>query len=71
MDTKLLITHYINIDCTRGKHGKLSPRKKQCRPMLPMLPSHALKNYNIILNVNKIHRLHKGWFPNNPGQLNV
>ena len=28
-------------------------------------------NHYIILNVNKIHRLHYAWFQNHPGQVNI
>ena len=39
-----------------------------------MLPSRAVNNYYIILNVSVIkyvHRLHYVWFQNNPGQVNI
>ena len=36
-----------------------------------MLPSFAVNNYYIILNVNSRHRLHYVWFQNNPGQVNI
>ena len=37
----------------------------------PMLPSLAVNNYYIILNVDWIHRLHYVWFQNNPCQVNI
>ena len=36
-----------------------------------MLPSRAVNNSYIILNVDYIHRLHYIWFQNNPGQVNI
>ena len=59
------VVYYINIDCTRDYHGKLSPLKNQCRQMwsqltlvfggwqCPMVPSCAVNNFNIILIVIK------------------
>ena len=40
----------------------------------PTLPSRAVNNYYIILNVSVIkyvHRLHNVWFQNNPSQVNI
>ena len=36
-----------------------------------MLPSRAVNEYYIILNVNLIHRLHYVWFRNFPDQVNI
>ena len=36
-----------------------------------MLPSRAVNNYYILLNVNEIHRLYYVWLQNNPGQVNI
>ena len=36
-----------------------------------MLPSRAVNIYDIILNVNYIHRLHYVWLQNNQSQVNI
>ena len=51
--------------------GNCHPSKNNVNRSEAMLPSCAVNNYHIILNVNLWHCLHYIWFQNSPGQVNI
>ena len=69
---EILIVREGNIgNCHHEKTTDDRSKAEVVSGLFPMLPSRAVNNYFILLNVNQILRLHYVWFRKNPGQVNI